>query len=74
EIKPLIKEGPWPWAHAIFMEAKEHIFLFLPFLALLFLFLVWKHKDKLKEEIGVRFAIYAIGGTVIFILALMAIS
>jgi len=73
EIKPLIKEGPWPWAHAIFMEAKEHIFLFLPFLALLFLFLVWKYKDKLKEERGVRFAIYAVGGTVIFILGLMAI-
>ncbi len=33
-IKPVIKEGPAPWAHGIVMEAKEHIFLFLPFLAI----------------------------------------
>lgn len=33
-IKPLIKQGPFPWAHQVAMEAKEHIFLLLPFLAL----------------------------------------
>ncbi len=27
--KALIKAGPWPFAHAFFMEAKEHIFLIL---------------------------------------------
>ncbi len=32
-VKPLILAGPQPWAHKIVMEAKEHIFLFLPFLA-----------------------------------------
>ncbi|MEK6903244.1 MAG: hypothetical protein AABW64_01185 [Nanoarchaeota archaeon] len=32
-VKPVIKEGPQPWAHNVVMEAKEHIFLFLPFLA-----------------------------------------
>src|SRR3990167_655172 len=31
-VKPLIKEGPMPWAHSIFTETKEHVFLFLPFL------------------------------------------
>lgn len=31
-VKPIIKKGPYPWAHNIVMEAKEHIFLFLPFL------------------------------------------
>ncbi|MBS3176911.1 hypothetical protein J4457_06780 [Candidatus Woesearchaeota archaeon] len=35
QVKPIIKEGPAPWAHEVVMEAKEHIFLFLPFLALL---------------------------------------
>lgn len=40
-VKPIIKGGDYPWAHAIFMEAKEHIFLFLPFLSLsLFLAIV----------------------------------
>lgn len=34
QVKPLIKEGPFPWAHAIVMETKEHVFLFLPFLSL----------------------------------------
>jgi len=28
-VKPIIKAGSAPWAHAIAMEAKEHIFLFL---------------------------------------------
>lgn len=28
-VKPTIQKGLAPWAHAIFMEAKEHIFLFL---------------------------------------------
>jgi hypothetical protein len=32
DVKPIIKAGPAPWAHLVFMEAKEHIFLFLPFL------------------------------------------
>ncbi len=27
-VKPVIKAGSAPWAHAIAMEAKEHIFLF----------------------------------------------
>lgn len=34
-IKPWIKAGPTPWGHSIIMEAKEHIFLLLPFLAAL---------------------------------------
>jgi hypothetical protein len=34
-VKPLIKEGPLPWAHKIVMETKEHVFIFLPFLGLL---------------------------------------
>ncbi|WP_458208652.1 hypothetical protein [Haladaptatus sp. NG-SE-30] len=35
QIKDVIVSGPQPWSHEIFMEAKEHIFLFLPALALL---------------------------------------
>lgn len=29
-VKPVILEGPYPWVHEILMEAKEHIFVFLP--------------------------------------------
>ena len=31
--KAIIKAGPWPFAHGIFMEIKEHIFLMLLLLA-----------------------------------------
>ena len=34
-VKQIIKAGPQPWAHKIFTETKEHVFLFLPFLSLL---------------------------------------
>ena len=32
EVKPVIKAGDNPWAHAFFMETKEHVFLLLPIL------------------------------------------
>ena len=32
-VKPIIQKGLAPWAHSVFMEAKEHVFLFLPFIA-----------------------------------------
>lgn len=47
EVKPIIKEGPQPWAHAILMEVKEHVFLFLPFLALLAYSTIAKYEDKI---------------------------
>jgi hypothetical protein len=33
KVKPIILAGPHPWAHEVVMEAKEHIFLFLPIIA-----------------------------------------
>src|SRR3989338_7951756 len=42
EVKPIIKAGPEPWAHDIFTETKEHVFLFLPFLSLLATCLIFK--------------------------------
>ncbi len=38
-VKPVIKAGAAPWAHAIAMEAKEHIFLFTIPLAITILLL-----------------------------------
>lgn len=35
QVRAVILEGPQPWSHLVFMEAKEHIFLFLPVLAVL---------------------------------------
>lgn len=33
QVKPIILAGPHPWAHEVVMEAKEHIFVFLPIIA-----------------------------------------
>lgn len=48
-VKPRILEGPYPWAHQVFMEAKEHVFIFLPFLALT-LWLVARSGDAFLEQ------------------------
>lgn len=72
-VKPVIKEGPWPWAHGVFMETKEHIFLFLPFLALVAAALVWQYGDRLRDDRTMRFAVYALGGVVVLIGVLMTV-
>jgi len=34
QVKPVILAGSYPWVHEIIMEAKEHVFVFLPIIAL----------------------------------------
>ncbi|MFZ2303556.1 MAG: hypothetical protein WAV98_02065 [Minisyncoccia bacterium] len=53
-VKPLIKNGPAPWAHLIMTEAKEHLFLFLPFLAIVEWSLLVKYKNELLSDINLR--------------------
>ena len=33
-VRSVIRAGQYSWAHSVFMEAKEHVFLFLPFLGI----------------------------------------
>lgn len=51
-VKPVITASEFSWAHSIIMETKEHVFLFLPVLAVL-VWLVLKSakgwKDMTKE-------------------------
>ena len=54
DVKPLIKEGPQPWAHGIFMETKEHIFLFLPFLSLFSFFTLHTYERELMKNKKLR--------------------
>ncbi len=49
-VRSVIKAGPYPWAHTVFMEAKEHIFLFLPFLAVVVTLLVWQSAPELSTR------------------------
>jgi len=58
-VKPVIKGGSLAWAHSIIMETKEHIFIFLPILAL-FTFIVLLSFPKWVESNGLpRKSIYA---------------
>ena len=49
-IKPGILEGTTPWVHKILMESKEHVFLFLPFLAFVVLILVNFFSEELNTS------------------------
>jgi hypothetical protein len=54
EVKPLIKAGPQAWAHSVFMETKEHVFLFLPFLGLMVFLLIHSAGDALLRDRRLR--------------------
>src|SRR5690242_2338870 len=41
--KAVILKGPWPWAHDLFMETKEHLF-FVPLILALYLPIVARNK------------------------------
>ena len=61
-VKPLIKEGPFPWAHKVVMETKEHVFLFLPFLGLLAYGLMQRLGSRMAHDGRARVAaLYAVG-------------
>jgi hypothetical protein len=61
-VKPLIKEGPLPWAHKIVMETKEHVFIFLPFLGLLAFALLQRLGNAMPGNAAARAAAqYALG-------------
>lgn len=67
-IRPLILAGKHPWAHSVMTEAKEHFFLFLPFLTfVLYLIIRTSHsammKDvRLKKTVTVLAAVIALLG------------
>ena len=50
DVKPIIKEGPRPWAHFIFTETKEHVFMFLPFLALLAYLIIARFETQITKD------------------------
>ncbi|MEK7217960.1 MAG: hypothetical protein AAB728_00690, partial [Patescibacteria group bacterium] len=72
-VKPVIKGGPFPLAHAVGMELKEHVFLFLPFLALTLCCAVWMAGGGKKERAAGRKAVAALAGTSVFLGTLVAL-
>ena len=69
-VKPLIKEGPNPWAHLIFTETKEHIFLFIPLLSILVLGLIYK--NNLLKNNSARKSIIIISALIVLLGLTMA--
>ncbi|MBC8500397.1 MAG: hypothetical protein ISS25_03760 [Nanoarchaeota archaeon] len=72
DVKPMIKAGPAPWAHKIFTETKEHLFIFLPFLSILTAGLIFKYKDELIENKGAKLSVLLLSGLVFLIALSMA--
>lgn len=58
QVKPVILAGPYPWVHEIIMEAKEHVFVFLPIIALaISITLSVLSKDILLSDTNLRRAL-----------------
>lgn len=73
-VKPVILKGPQSWAHNIFTETKEHIFLFLPFLSTFVYTLLIRYQSHLRgdKDPKARKAILLLCLLVIILGALMA--
>lgn len=73
-VKPIIKDGPNPWAHSIIMEVKEHIFLFLPILSFVILLIVWLKGSSLQENRSLRNTLALIAFITLIIAVSMALG
>jgi len=71
-VKPIIKAGPQPWAHSIFTEIKEHVFLFLPFLSLLTFYTIKRYEKEIIKNNKVKRAVLLLSIIIIIIGAMMA--
>ena len=71
-VKPLIKAGPEPWAHAVMMETKEHVFLFIPFLAMLAWSIVAGAGARAITDRDIRFAVIVLAVLVVLMSFAMA--
>lgn len=62
-VKPVILAGKYPWAHSIFMEAKEHVFLFLPFLAFVTMLAVLLFRENIATDDRLRNSVFFLAMT-----------
>lgn len=65
-VKPAIKAGLAPWAHLVFMEAKEHIFLFIPPLVATVFLITWLNRETFTE-LELRRPTLILAGLIVFI-------
>lgn len=65
-VKPIILAGDYPWAHKFFLEVKEHIFMFLPFMAVAVALALWTFEDFENDE-GRQRTLAAVAGAMTII-------
>lgn len=65
-VKPIIKASAYPWVHGVLMETKEHLFLFLPFLAAVAALLAWRSADTLARDTSLKRAWLALLILIVF--------
>ena len=66
-VKPVILSGATPWVHAVLMEAKEHLFLFLPFLGVTAFLVLWLAKKEIGVNPSLRVSVVALLGLIIIL-------
>lgn len=63
-VKPLITSSDAKWVQNIVMEVKEHVFLFLPILAILTAALLYKYDGELLENRDASLSIVLLAGLI----------
>jgi len=64
DIKPIIKAGDLKWVHSVVMETKEHVFLFLPLLAILTTSLIFRFGVELVGNRNINQFIILLSGLI----------
>ena len=73
KVKPVILAGQYPWAHQFMTELKEHMFLFLPFLALAATLTIWLMGERLHNHPKLKTSTAMLVGVVVTLGSLMAL-
>lgn len=71
-VKPIIKEGPQPWAHSVITETKEHLFLFIPFLAITTWALLKRFGNEFMENLNLKRSVLLLSLLVVLMAFAMA--
>ena len=70
-VRTAIKAGPWDWGHLVYMETKEHVFLFGPFLVTTLTTLIWTYGEKLADDKWVKISALTMAGFTVLGVLLM---
>lgn len=73
-VKPKVVGGLYPWAHAVFMEGKEHVFLMLPFLGLALTLCLFLTSSRFEEDAKLKRAVTFLALSIFVISTLIAVS